>query len=167
MPTDPEYSKLNKLVKKSSRIDDNNWAIRVATDLEEAASKGQQREVWAKIKKISGKSKKKQATSVRDKDGKMITDPHSQKDRWEEHFTELLNPPLSNVNLNDIDGVPTQPSFGYLSCSDGPPTRDEISYSLKKLKNHKSPGVDGITNEQLKFGEAALISQLERLFEKV
>ena len=94
----------------------------------------------------------------------MITDPHSQKDRWKEHFTELLNPPLSNVNLNDIDGVPTQPSFGYFS--DGPPTRDEISYSLKKLKNHKSPGVDGITNEQLKFGEAALIS-LERLFKKV
>ena len=38
-----------------------------------------------------------------------------------------------------------------------------------KLKNHKSPRVDGITNEQLKFGEAALIShsQLERLFERV
>ena len=65
----------------------------------------------------------------------MITEPHSQKDRWKEYFTELLNPPLSNVNLTDIDGVPTQPSFGYLSCSDGPPTRDEISYSLrKKLK---------------------------------
>ena len=33
--------------------------------------------------------------------------------------------------------------------------------------NHKSPGVDGIANEQLKFGEANLISQLERLFKKV
>ena len=161
------YSKLNKLVKKSSKVDDNNWAIRVATDLEEAASKGQQREVWAKIKKISGKSKKKQATSVRDKGGRIITDPHNQKDRWKEHFTELLNPPLSSVNLADLDGVPSQPSFDYLSCSDGPPTRDEISYSLKKLKNHKSPGVDGITNEQLKYGESALIGQLERLFKKV
>ena len=161
------YSKLNKLVKKSSKVDDNNWAIRVATDLEEAASKGQQREVWAKIKKISGKSKKKQATSVRDKGGRIITDPHNQKDRWKEHFTELLNPPLSSVNLADLDGVPSQPSFDYLSCSDGPPTRDEISYSLKKLKNHKSPGVDGITNEQLKYGESALIDQLERLFKKV
>ena len=141
--------------------------IRVATDLEEAASKGQKREVWAKIKKISGKSKKKQATSVRDKGGRIITDPHNQKDRWKEHFTELLNPPLSSVNLADLDGVPSQPSFDYLSCSDGPPTRDEISYSLKKLKNHKSPGVDGITNEQLKYGESALIGQLERLFKKV
>ena len=35
-----QYSKLNKLVKKSSKIDDNNWAIKIATELEEAASKG-------------------------------------------------------------------------------------------------------------------------------
>ena len=86
------------------------------------------------------KSKNKQATSVRDKEGKMITYPHSQKDWWKEHFTELLYPPLSNVNLADIDGVPTKSGFGYLSCSDGPPTRDETGYSPKKLKNHKSPG---------------------------
>ena len=103
---------------------------------------------------------------VRDKKGKMITDPHNQKDRWREHFTELLNPPLS-VNLDDLDSVPSQPNFGYLSCSDGPPTRDEISYALNKVKNYKSPGVDGITNEQLKYGESALVHQLEHLFTKV
>ncbi|XP_063681918.1 uncharacterized protein LOC134816852 [Bolinopsis microptera] len=145
-----EYSKLNKLVKKSSKLDDNNWAVRVATDLEEAASKGQQREVWAKIKKISGKNKKPQASCVRDKNGRKIADPQQQRDRWKEHFTELLNPPLSSVDLADLDTVPPQPHFNSLSCSDGPPTRDEISYSLTKLKNNKSPGVDGITNEQLK-----------------
>ncbi|KAL5260839.1 hypothetical protein ACHWQZ_G006766 [Mnemiopsis leidyi] len=86
---------------------------------------------------------------------------------WKEHFTELLNPPLSSVNLSDLDNIPPQPSFDTLSCSDGPPTRDEISYSLKKLKNHKSPGVDGITNEQLKYGESALVTQLECIFKKV
>ena len=53
-----EYSRLNKLVKKSSKIDNNNWALRMATDLEEAARKGQQREVWQKIRVISGKKKK-------------------------------------------------------------------------------------------------------------
>ena len=141
-----QYSKVNKLVKMSSKTDDNNWAIKIATELEEAASKGQQREVWAKIKKISGKSKKNRVTYVRDKKGKMINDPYNQKDKWREHFTELLHPPLSSVNIDDIDSVPSQPNFGYLSCSDEPP-RDEISYALKKLKNYKSPGVDGITNE--------------------
>ena len=32
-----QYSKLNKLVKKSCRVDDNNRALRIAPDLEEAA----------------------------------------------------------------------------------------------------------------------------------
>ena len=59
-----------------------------------------------------------------------------------------------------------QPSFDSLSCSDGPPTKDEISYALTKLKHHKSPGVDGITNEQLN-GASALVSQLECIFKKV
>ena len=99
------YSKLNKLVKKSCKIDDNNWATEIATDLEEASKKGQQREVWDKIKKISVKKKKKVGMSVRDKDGHFITDPHSQKERWKEHFTELLNPPLSDANLDELDGV--------------------------------------------------------------
>ena len=62
-----QYSKLNKLVKKSSKTDDNNWALRIATELEEAASKGQQREVWVKIKQISGKSKINRVSYVRDK----------------------------------------------------------------------------------------------------
>ncbi|XP_063686061.1 uncharacterized protein LOC134819840 [Bolinopsis microptera] len=77
------YSKLNKLVKKSCKIDDNNWATKIATDLEEASKKGQQKEVWDKIKKISGKKKKKVGMSVRDKDGHFITDPDSQKERDE------------------------------------------------------------------------------------
>ena len=39
--------------------------------------------------------------------------------------------------------------------------------ALKKLKNFKSPGVDGITNEQLKYGEVALVDRLVYLFKKV
>jgi hypothetical protein len=58
-----EYSRLNKLVKKSSKSDDNNRALRMADDLEEAARKGQQREVWQKIYVISEKKKKLSALS--------------------------------------------------------------------------------------------------------
>ena len=37
----------------------------------------------------------------------------------------------------------------------------------KKPKNFKSPGVDGITNEQLKNGEVGLVDRLVYLFKKV
>ena len=161
-----EYSKLNKLVKKSSKTDDNNWALRIADDLEEAARKGQQREVWQKIYVISGK-KKKQSTAVRDRSGQLIADPHAQKERWKEHFSELLNPPPREADISDLVNVTPQPSFDYLTNTDEAPTRSEVVDALKKLKNYKSPGVDGITNEQLKYGEVGLVDKLVSLFEKV
>ncbi|KAL5251687.1 hypothetical protein ACHWQZ_G014732 [Mnemiopsis leidyi] len=97
-----EYSLANKCVKKSCKKDDENWALRVAADLEAASAHGQQREVWQRIR----------------------------------------------------------------SLSDTPPSRTEISEALQSLKNHKSPGVDEITNEQLKYGGSGLIDRLECLFRR-
>jgi hypothetical protein len=84
-----EYSKLNKLVKKSCKNDDNNWASRIASDLENAAKLGKQREVWQQISTLSNKTKKK-SSAVRDKAGKLISDPTSQRNRWEEHFKDKV-----------------------------------------------------------------------------
>ena len=161
-----EYCRLNKLVKKSSKIDDNNWALRMATDLEEAARKGKQREVWQKIRVISGK-KKKQSIAVRNKLGQLIADPHAQKERRKGHFSESLNPPPQEVDISDLDNIIPQPNFEYLSNTDEAPIRSEVVDALKKLKNFKSPGVDGIINEQLKYGEVGLVDRLVYLFKKV
>jgi len=161
-----EYSRLNKMVKKSCKVDDNNWALRVASDLESAAKQGNQREVWQKIRILSNKRSKK-SSAVRDKSGKLISDPDAQRERWAEHFSELLNPQQEDSDLTELDRIPGVPSFAYLGEDDGPPTTIEIQNALKKLKNHKSPGVDGIANEQLKYGASGLIKALEVLFAKV
>ncbi|XP_078700049.1 uncharacterized protein LOC144926882 [Branchiostoma floridae x Branchiostoma belcheri] len=145
-----EYSRLNKLVKKSCKVDDNNWALRVATELETASSHGNQREVWQKIRILANKKCKK-SSAVRDKSGKLISDPDSQRERWAEHFSELLNPQQDDVDLTVLDSIPGVPCFTYLGDDDGPPTVVEIQDALRRLKNHKSPGVDGIANEQLKY----------------
>ena len=59
------------------------------------------------------------------------------------------------------------PCFPYLEDGDGPLTGTEISDALLRLKNHKSPGIDEITNEQLKYGTSGLLNRLETLFSKV
>ena len=108
---------------------------------------------------------KKQSTAIRDKSGKLIPDPAAQKERWKEHFSELLNPLLDNVDLSDLDRIAPQPCFSYLEADDVPsPYTAEISCALKRLKNYKSPGVDEISNEQLKYGEAGISGQLEMLY---
>ena len=59
------------------------------------------------------------------------------------------------------------PSFEYLNNIDEAPTRIEMACALKKLENYKSSGVDGINNEQLKYGEVSLVDSLVCLFKKV
>ena len=161
-----DYSSANKRVKKSCKKDDQNWALRVADEMEAAARHGQQREVWQRIKALSGKKNRKSA-AVRDKTGKLISDPSAQRERWGEHFSELLNPPVSDADLSDLDSLEVVPSFPHLSDGDGPPTRTEITDALRRLKNHKSPGIDEITNEELKYGASGLLDRLEALFAKV
>ncbi|KAI8477652.1 hypothetical protein Bbelb_446140 [Branchiostoma belcheri] len=154
------------MVKKSCKADDNNWALGVATELETAAGNGKQREVWQKIRILSNKRSTK-SSAVRDKSGKLISDPESQRERWAEHFSELLNPPQDSVDLTVLDSLPGIPCFQYLGEEDGPPTAEEIQNALKRLKNHKTPGVDGVFNEQLKYGAPGLTKTLETLFAKI
>ena len=161
-----EYAKLNKRVKKSARCDDQRWAERLATDLEEAAALGKQREIWQRIKELSGPSKRRSG-AVRDKKGNFIADPSEQRERWAEHFAELLNPPATTTQLSDLDGLEVDPCFQSLSEDDPAPSDVEIAAALKKLKNHKSPGVDGIFNEQLKYGSEEIVGPLVDLFGEV
>ena len=162
-----EYSRLNKQVKKQCKIDDNKWAGRVADELEVAASRGQQREVWQKIKILS-KRRTNPCKAVKDLSGKPIAEPAAQRLRWQEHFSDLLNnSPSDELDLTDLDSFEKEPSFDYLSEEDGPPTMFEIESALKRLKNNKSPGVDNISNEQLKYGMEGLKDQLYVIFGKV
>ena len=101
---------------------------------------------------------------MRNKLGQLIADPHAQKERWKKHFSELLNPPPQEVDISDLDNITPQPNFEYLSNTDEAPTRSDV---VDALKNFKSPGVDGITNEQLKYGEVGLVDRLVYLFKKV
>jgi len=69
---------------------------------------------------MSGKRNRK-STAVRDKSGKLIADPSAQRERWGEHFSELLNPPPTNADLSDLDHLEVVLCVPYLGDGDGPP----------------------------------------------
>ena len=68
--------------------------------------------------------------------------------------------PSDELDLTDLNSFEKELSFEYLSEEDGPPNMFEIESALKRLKNNKSPGVDNISNEQLKYGIEGLKDQL-------
>ena len=165
-PTDvkrAKYSRLNKQVKVSAKHDEDQWAANVATKLEAAASKSNQREVWANIRILSKKPKKR-TSAVRDKEGNFITDPIKKVQRWKEHFEELLNPEVPQDELPSANC--TTEVFSDLPLT--PPSIEEIKELLPKLKNYKSPSsLDNITNEELKYGGEVSCKWLHKIYGNV
>ena len=71
------------------------------------------------------------------------------------------------MELSDLDDLGVKPCFEHLGEDDPAPGSEEIRTALAKLKSHKSPGVDGISNEQLRFGSQGLLGPLVDLFSDV
>lgn len=113
----------------------------MASKLQCPASVSNQKEVLVNLRMLSKKPKKR-TSSVRNKEGNFITDQHKKSERWKEYFEKLLN---ADVTLKELSPVKCNISFfGCLRLI--PPDIEEIIRPLSKLKNHESPGFDGISD---------------------
>ncbi|XP_012943956.1 uncharacterized protein LOC106013270 [Aplysia californica] len=87
-----EYTKAIKEVKVSVRQDKRNYVDDLAREAQEAAGAGNMRGLYETTKKLAGRYKNA-GVPVKDKEGRLFTNPDEQKERWKEHFKELLNRP--------------------------------------------------------------------------
>ncbi len=92
-------------------------------------------EVFEITKTLSG-SKKTSVNAVTDKDGNLLTEETAKRERWKEHFEEILNRPVPDNCITDDDMEPDpvidDTSTSYI-------TKAEIIRSAKrKLKNRKA-----------------------------
>ncbi|KAK7095834.1 hypothetical protein V1264_005198 [Littorina saxatilis] len=155
-----KYTSANKTIKKSIKADKKNYMDTMATEAEEAAYHGNMRDLYATIKKLSGKFSKPERP-VKDKEGKSISDEAGQRKRWMEHFEELLNRPAPR----DPPDIP--PANGDLFINCNAPTKEEISQAIKQLRNGKAAGPDSIPAEALKADLATSVEMLYPLFFKI
>nr|KAG5692145.1 hypothetical protein BaRGS_020693 [Batillaria attramentaria] len=155
-----EYATTNRAVKRSIKADKKNYMEMLAIEAEEAAYNGNMRDLYATIKKLSGKFSKPERP-VKDKEGKPIPDEEGQRKRWIEHFEELLNRP---VPQNPPDIPPAQDDMP-IDCD--APTKEEIRKAIKQLRNGKATGPDNIPAEALKADVETSTEMLYPLFRKI
>ena len=79
--------------------------------------------------------------------------------RWNEYFNDLLNKNNSQEHTA-ADSVSIQFIGGPIVDKIDPPTLEELEIAIKKLKNNKALGADGITAELMKQGGLELKNRL-------
>ena len=132
----------------------------LAAQGEEAANKGNTKELYDIVRRISGNYRQCNKP-IRDRNGTLLTTHDAQMDRWKEHFEQLLNQPEPTIRL-DIPAAPTE-----LQIETGPPTRGEIYKAIRLLNNGKAEGPDGIPAEILKADINTSADMLEILLKRI
>ena len=155
-----EYSEAHKAVKKSVKEDKRNFIDSLAEAAEHAAGSGNLKQLYDITKTLSGKFSKPERP-VKDKLGQTIPSQEEQMNRWAEYFEELLNRPRPS-------NAPNIPEAGTdLPINTDNPTREEIRAAIKKLKNNKAAGPDGIPAEALKTDINTSVEIFYHLFDKI
>ena len=146
----------------------NDWFVKKA--LEAERGRKSRKLVWKCIRDLPrgrrGMVPTKSAT-VKNEDGNICRTPEDQQQRWQRHFTKVLNI-ASEFSLEelekmkqrplrrDFDEPPTKEELENVkqrplrSDFDEPPTEEELENAIEKLKNGKGAGESCIVAEMLK-----------------
>ncbi|VDO65060.1 unnamed protein product [Schistosoma margrebowiei] len=108
-----------------------------------AAREGNMKQLYDATKKLS-ENRCKPERPVKSKEGEVITNIEEQRNRWVEHFKELLNRPAP-LNPPNIEAAPTD-----IPINVDPPTIKEISMAIRQIKSGKAAGPNNIPAEALK-----------------
>jgi len=110
------HNYLCRLVKKSAKEDKDRYIREICQGVKDAWTQFKTRAVYEGIRKIIGKHAP-QVKSIKDEQGKVITDPSAVKKRWKDYFDKLYHDPnevqegvLKNLpkagNTEDIPVIP-------------------------------------------------------------
>ena len=136
-----------KEVQRRIRTMKNDWFLARASEAETYHKQKKLGEFYATIRQVHG-PRSRNTTQIKSKQGKLLTTPEEIKDRWVEHFSDLLNISVETDEsiLEEFDPLPVKQDL------DQPISEHELDKALKNTKLGKSPGPDGILPETLVYG---------------
>ena len=147
-------------MKKSVKTDKVNFIDSLAKEAEDAAARGNMKQLYDTTRKLAGKFKQAERP-IKDKNGVILTSEEDQMGRWRDHFEELLNRPAPS-NPPDI---PLASEVLEVNCER--PDREEIRKAISLLKTGKAPGPDEIPAEAIKADMETSIEMLYDLIGKI
>ena len=142
-----KYSSLDSEVKRSARKDKREYLDKKADEADRAMNLGTGigvRVAHRIINEISTGGKKEKKIPIKKRDGSLITSEEEERQRWAEHFCEVMNKRYEGNNLIDIPEAEED-----LNVSMNEFNVFEVEAVIKRLKRWKAPGYDEITAEMI------------------
>ena len=140
--------KMKAEIQRRLRHIQSEWWEEKAQALQEASNQRDSKSMYQLLKEVYG-PKESSYAPLKSKDGKKILrEPKEIQERWREHYSDLLNRPtdVDESVLDEIQQCPVKFSL------DDPPVQEEVNKAIAQMNNGKSPGMDGIPAEVLKYG---------------
>jgi len=154
------YNALCRDTKISARADKQRWIEEQCKTIQNSFDAGKVREAYKTIKQVKRKYQPR-TSSIKDKNGKLLTEKEDVLARWGEYCSELYSDDQKQDTqiLIELDQISPEADEEV----DKPILMVEVEAAIRKLKNNKSPGIDGIPAELIKNGGQALLQALHRL----
>ena len=133
---------------------------KIAEDLEDAARRHNSKILYWHVNKLRGSSQSG-LVPVKDRNGATINDKERVKERWAEHFENVLN--RDRVAGKDIEE--NEKVCDTLDVKEGLFCEEELATVLKGL--NKAPGADSVANEFLKYGGSEVRNKLLKIMNMI
>ena len=145
---------VKRKVKEKKEVADGRFGERLSKNF-----KDNKKMFWKDVN-MEMKKDDQMDTKIKDADGNILSEENAVRNRWKEYFEELLNVDDGReVEMNEVQlNGANRNARMVMELNE-----DDVRKAVKKLKKGKSPGIDGITSEMLKYGGESIIEWLTRV----
>jgi len=160
----PEYKRLSKDIRMGLTRCRQDWTQQQCAQLETASRKNDLRNLFSKVKEISGGlALKVRSANIKDETGKLLSSENEIKSRWYRYCKDLYNQDVS------VDSTVLEDLWPTSTLDDTEPEilESEVRAAIKKLKPRKAPGVDRIEGDLIRLGGDVIIKAMHEICNKI
>ena len=151
--SEEEYQQRDKEIKAMCKKAKEEWYNSKCEEIEDLERRHDVKRMHEKVKDLTDRKRhiKNTGSGIKAQDGKMLIEKDCINERWVEYISDLYN------DINRPERIP-------IRNMDGPEILiEEVEEAIRKLKNGKAPGYDGIRAEELKALDSKGIKMITTL----
>lgn len=152
-----EYKEKDRKITAACKKAKEDWCNDMCDEIEKLDKCHNSREMHQKIKQLTNKGKRlsNEQSCIKDKEGNILFEKQDINNRWTEYIRELYDDP-------------NRQEYAETEADEGPAIlREEVKFTIRKMKTRKAPGIDEITAEHLKALDEEGITTLTEICNEV